>query len=351
MGLLDRVKEKVSSRAWPGAAEWIPAARVGPRPEPAPSPFVVDATYLRVWLTEAHLSHSRKWFTEWHPLVHAAVARSYGNTTEEQVAIINPGSIPGFDGAAAASVALNKPLTPLLPFPGGTVSLNAGLVAVKGDNSVRQLIDVVGGFGGLITSIPLSTGIAIATQVVNGFETLFGLGGNVGTLAYDSTLALDGGGAAVALAPGYLAVLDEAPSQGTLWVREGRLIAWPGQGPSTTVPGSYLLLRLESRVDRDDWRHLNEIEEPLFAARRAADAETRRVHYQRAIVAARTSPDLHEADRIRIAVELRDLRDADTGFGAVEGAPQDLASLAAEATLTPEDALTSRPSLSSLLAG
>jgi hypothetical protein len=350
MGLFDRVKEKVSSRAWPGAAEWIPAARVAPPPQPAPSPFVVDATYLRVWLAEAHLSHSRSWFTEWHPLVHAAVARSYGNRTEEQVAMVSPGSIPGFDGAAAASVTLNKPLTPLLPFPGGTVSLNVGLVAVKGDNTIRQLIDVVGGFGGLITSIPLSTGTAIATQVVNAFEALFGLGDNVGTLAYDSTFALDGG-AAVALAPGYLAVLDQAVAPGTLWVRNGQLIAWSGQGPSATVPGSYLLLRLESRVDRDDWRHLGEIEEPLLAARRAADADTRRVHYQRAIVAARTSPDLHEADRIRIAVELRGLRDADSGFGAVADLPQDLASLAAAATLTPEDALTSRPSLPSLLAG
>jgi hypothetical protein len=350
MGLFDRIKEKVSSRAWPGAAEWIPAARVAPPPAPAPPPFAVDATYLRLWLAEARLSHSRKWFTEWHPLVHAAVARSYGDTTEEQVAMVAPAAIPGFEGTADASVTMNKQLTPLLPFPGGTVSLNAGLVAVKGDNSVRRLIEVVGGFGGLITSIPLSTGTAIATQVVNAFETLFGLGDNVGTLAYDSTLALDGG-AAVALSPGYLAVLDQAPEPGTLWVRDGRLIAWYGHGPSTTVPGSYLLLRLESRVDRDDWRHLGEIEEPLLAARRAVDADSRKIHYQRAIVAARTSPDLHEADRIRIATELRNLRDTDAGFGAADGAPQDLAGLAEAATLTPQDALTLKPSLSALLAG
>ncbi len=349
MGLFDRIKAKVSSKAWPGAAEWIPATRVAPPPEPAPPPFIVDATYLRVWLAEAHLSHSRQWFTEWHPLVHTAVARTYGDTTEEQVAVVNPGSIPGFDGAAAASVTFDKALTPLLPFPGGTVSLNAGLVAVKGDNTIRQLIDVVGGFGGLITSAAFSTGIAIATQVVNAFEALFGLGANVGTLAYDSTLALAGGGAAVTLAPGYLAVLEKAPAPGALWVRDGRLIARSEQG-WTAIPDSYLLLRLESRVDRDDWRYLDEIEEPLLAARKTLDAETRRVHYQRAIVAARTSPDLHEADRIRIASELRNLRDTDVGLGATEGVPQDLASLAAAVTLTPDDALILSPSLSKLLA-
>jgi hypothetical protein len=350
MGLFDQIKGVVASKAWPGAAEWIPTARVAPPIEPTPPPFVADSTYLRVLLAEAHLSHSRKWFTDWHPVVHAAVARHYGDSNHEQVAVISPGAIPGFNGAAAAAVTLDKPITPLLPFPGGTVSLNAGLVAIKGDNTVRTLIDVVGGFGGLLTTSALSMGAAIATQVVDAFEQLFGLGGNIGALAYDSTLALAGGGAPVALAPGYLAVLDATPPADSLWVRNGRLISWRGHGPSMSLPGSYLLLRLESRVERDDWRYLREIEEPLLAAKRAADADTRRTHYQRAIVAARTSPDLHEADQIRIAVTLRDQRDTDAGFGAVDGAPANLADLAESALLTVDDALNLKPSLASLLA-
>ena len=231
MGLFDRIKAVVSSKEWPGAAEWIPTARVAPSATPAPAPFAADSTYLRVWLAEAHLSHSRKWFTDWHPLVHAAVARRYGDTNQEQVAVVSPGAIPGFDGAAAAAVTVDKPITPLLPFPGGTVSLNVGLVAIKGDNTVRTLIDVVGGFGGLLTMSSLSMGAAIAGQVVDAFERLFGLGGNIGTLAYDSTLALAGGGAPVALAPGYLAVLDATQPADSLWVRDGRLISWRGQRP------------------------------------------------------------------------------------------------------------------------
>ena len=349
MGLFDRVKGVVSSRAWPGAAEWIPAVRVAPPATPAPPPFAADSTYLRVWLAEAHLSHARQWFTDWHPLVHAAVARHYGDTSQEQVAVVSPGAIPGFDGAAAAAVTLDKPITPLLPFPGGTVSLNVGLVAIKGDNTVRTLIDVVGGFGGLLTVSAVSMGAAIAAQVVDAFERLFGLGGNIGTLAYDSTLALAGGGASVALKPGYLAVVDAIPPADSLWVRDGRLISWSGHGPSMNLPGSYLLLRLETRVERDDWRFLSEIEEPLLAAKRAIDADTRRAHYQRAIVAAWTSPDLHEADQIRIAVALRDQRDTDAGLGAADVGPAGLADVAESATLTVDDALSLKPNLASLL--
>lgn len=350
MVLFGRVKNAVSSRAWPGAAEWIPAARVSPPPQPAPPAFAADRTYLRLWLSAARLSHSRKWFTEWHPAVHAAIARRYGqNKMEEQVVVLHPGAIPGFDGTAGTAVTLEKELTPLLPFPGGTVTLNAGLVAVKGDNSLRTLIDVIGGFGGLLTAAA-ATATGVATQVVDGFERLLKLGGDIGTLAYDGTLALPGGGAPRVLEPGYLAVLDEAPAPDSLWVREGELVSWPSQGPSARPECSYLLLRLESRTDRDDWLHLDEIERPYLAARASADGVTRRAHYQQAIIAARTSPDLHEADRCRVAATLQQLRDSDSGFGAAGDLPDSLEDLAGTITTTPEEALRHRPSLAALLA-
>jgi hypothetical protein len=344
VGLFDRVKSVVASKAWPGYAEWIPPERSG---DAQHLPFVADATYLRVWLVEARLEQSRKWFTEWHPAVHSAIVREFGNTRHDQVAVINPASIPGFDGAAAAAVTTNKPLTPLLPYPGGTVSINTGLVAIKGDNTVRTLIDVVGGFGGMLTTTALSTGLTIATQVVDAFERLLNIQGNVGTLAYDGTLAAGDGHAP--LTPGFLAILEQRQAA-PLWAWEGRLITWTPAAGSSVPEGSFLLLRLESRTDRDDWRHLTPIEEPLLAARAAVDSETRRSHYQRAIIAARTSLDLHEADRIRIAAALRDQRDHDAGLGAVDGGPVDLAALAESASLTTEDALEHRPSLASLLA-
>lgn len=350
MGLLDRIKGVVSSTEWAGHAQWIPAANVRPAPAPAPPPFVADATYLRWFLAEARLEHSRNWFTEWHPVVHAAVSRQFGNTVDEHVTIVSPGTIPGFEQAAAASVTANKPLTPLLPFPGGSVAVNVGLVAVQGDNAVRTLIDVLGSFGGVITSTALTTGLDVAGKVVDGFEKLLGLGAKDVTLAYDSTLSAAGGGAAVDLAPGYLAVLDQTPPPDVaLTIDDGRLAAWQ-QGERRSIPGGFLLLRLESRVERDDWHYLTDIEEPLRAALAEADTETRRVHYQRAITAARNSRDLHLADRIRIAAALKDQRDTDAGYGAVRGAPDTLEALAAAAPLSVEEALTLRPSLAAQLA-
>jgi hypothetical protein len=350
MGLLDRIKGVVSSTDWPGHAQWIPAANVRPAPAPAPPPFVADATYLRWFLAEGRLEHSRNWFTEWHPAVHAAVSRQFGNTVDEHVTVVSPGAIPGFEKAAAASVTVNKPLTPLLPFPGGSVAVNVGLVGVRGDNAVRTLIDVLGSFGGVITSAALTTGLDVAGKVVDGFEKLLGLGDTDVALAYDSTLSAAGGGAPANLAPGYLAVLDSGQPAGTmLGVEQGRLAAWRDQG-WREIQGGFLLLRLESRVERDDWRYLTDIEEPLRAALAEADTDARRVHYQRAIVAARTSRDLHLADRIRIAAALKDQRDTDAGYGAVAGAPDTLEALAAGAPLSVEDALTLRPSLAAQLA-
>jgi hypothetical protein len=343
----DKLKSVVKARSWPAHAEWIASDRVtdnvvGPE-------FEADRTYLRVWLSQAQLEWSRNWFTEWHPVVHSAVLREAGSSRDEIMTVLSPGSIPGFAERAQASETVNKPLTPLLPFGGGTVSINAGLVALKGDNAVRTLIDVVSGFGGLVTTTALATGVSIANQVADAFEKLLNIDENSGTIAYDGTLAGPGGGAPT-LKPGYLAVLDQEPVA-PLWVRDDHLLVWPGgQAPSAVPAGNFLLIRLESRTDRDDWRHLAAIEEPLLAARAAVDSETRRAHYQRAIIAARTSADLHEADRIRIAVALRDLRETDQGLGAASVGPETLDEVAANATLPVEDALEQAPSLSVLLA-
>jgi hypothetical protein len=61
--------------------------------------------------------------------------------------------------------------------------------------------------------------------------------------------------------------------------------------------------------------------------------EIRRSNYQRAIIAARNFHDLHEADEVRIAVALQNLRDTDTdtdtGYVAVAGVPETLEDLAA----------------------
>lgn len=349
MGLFERLKSVVSSKEWPATAAWVPTSRVSPAPVPVPPPFSADATYLRLWATEVHLTHSRKWFTEWHPAVHAAVLRRYGDQSDETVSVIGPAGIPGTEQDVTARVTKEKELTPLLPFPGGTLSMNVGLVAVKGDNTVRKLVDVVGSLGGIITSTALGTGTAVASAMVDGFESLLGITGDVGALAYDGTLAAEGGGAPEILAPGYLAIVDRNVDEKKLWVVNGRLVASEDGVDATSIDASYLLLRLESRTKRDEWRYLRSIAEPLTAARRAFDAESRRSFYQQAIAAARTSPDLHEADRIIIADTLRAQRDSDGGLGAVEGLADDLAALAAAATLTAEDALRSRPSLSSLL--
>jgi hypothetical protein len=63
-----------------------------------------------------------------------------------------------------------------------------------------------------------------------------------------------------------VAVLDQTPQAGILLgVAQGRLAAWHVGWHK--IPGRDLLLRLEIRVERDDdWRYLDDIEEPLRGA-------------------------------------------------------------------------------------
>jgi hypothetical protein len=66
--------------------------------------------------------------------------------------------------------------------------------------------------------------------------------------------------------------------------------------------------------------------------------------------AARTSPDLHEADQIRVALRLREMRDIEAALGVLETSPGNLEDLAAGITMSPHEALDLRPSLAALLA-
>ena len=62
-------------------------------------------------------------------------------------------------------IGLNYPMTPLVPFNGGTVSLSAGLLAIAGKNDVKSFLKVLGDFSNLLMVPQLSAALTIATPL------------------------------------------------------------------------------------------------------------------------------------------------------------------------------------------
>src|SRR6202022_1356490 len=117
-----------------------------------------------------------------------------------------------------------------------------------------------------------------------------------------------GGGGANELRPGYLLVALAAEDQLTLdrlWVADDRLRYGSSLADSMPLTGhTYMLLRIESRVERDDWDALETIQTPFQGALEAlggGESERAESMFRRAIATALQSPDLTRTDRRRVA--------------------------------------------------
>jgi hypothetical protein len=136
-------------------------------------------------------------------------------------------------------------------------------------------------------------------------------------LGYQLTFAGSGGGNQLGAL--YVSFLN-SPSGETkpehYWVRNGSLRYGLDAQQDTPLTGvDYMLLRLETLPQRDDWEGLVSINEPWRKAidalsqvdasgnPRISDADT---FIRVAAVAALNSPDLSERDRIRVAKAIRD---------------------------------------------
>src|SRR5690348_3548722 len=106
-------------------------------------PLEAGASYFRLWLTQMVLAHNRTWFQSWQPAIHSVVRFDFGGKTVEIPHVVGPLSLPGVDASNLGNVVqLNYPLTALMPFNGGTVSIEAGLLALQGANLLAEMLKV-----------------------------------------------------------------------------------------------------------------------------------------------------------------------------------------------------------------
>jgi hypothetical protein len=204
-------------------------------------------SYVRVWLSELFLAKEVSWGAERSPAVQASVRLLFGGPSPKTFVTLTKPPV-----TAGRGVFEDFLLTELMPYRGQSVELQAALYGILGKNNLGTAIDILTGFASLVTP-PLSTALTIVDQVATGVETIIEANAQDPVLCLQGALAAPGGGLANELKPGWLAVVrateDELPAA-ELQVSGGRLCR---QGKRLTG-FDYLVLFVEGRRERDDWR-------------------------------------------------------------------------------------------------
>jgi len=258
-------------------------------------------SYLRVWLAEMFLAKRVQWLRERFPAVHAEVRLPFaGQAAVSFTRVVRPG-----DDQLGEGVQINYPLTELLPYGGGVVEVEAALLGLTASDSLAAGVALLERFSGLIAP-PLGQALAAAAQLTLGARDFLDRAGSGVHLALHQGFSADGGGGGNALRPGYLAVILASPAQvpvGELRVEGDRL----HRGAAPFTAHDFMLLRIEGRDERDDWRS-----PAIEAARRGAidalqrgDKDGAQAYQGAALAAVLNSCDFSEADKRRIVTAIK----------------------------------------------
>jgi hypothetical protein len=280
-----------------------------------------DRSYLRIFIAEMFLESTFAWFKTWYPAVSVGVQLKFG----DQPATIVTRVVRPPEDATKDGVLRNYEILPLTPFNGGTVEVQAALLAMQGADYLGVVIDVLQDFSSLVAA-PLGQVLAVADKVANGLDSVMQATNGDTRLPYHDTFVGAGMGDNE-LRPGYLAIVRaEEPKvdPALLSVRDGNLLyaASPGATPTPFRAADYVLLRIDSSASRDDYRHLASIRNPYNDFLTALD----KLDLDAALAAERTlktaifgCADLARFDRPRvwdaIAKEIEDVKSS-YGMGA-----------------------------------
>ncbi len=304
--------------------------------------LVAGEHYLRLWLVEMFLKNDRDWFAKWHPAVHAATNLEFGDQTQLITKVAGPSNLQDLDsGHLDRVISLNHPLTTLMPFKGGSVELDAGLLAMKGRDDVKTFIKVLGDFSNVLAVPQLSSALAIAGPLADGVAEMVGATDGNLVLGLHQTFTSAGGGGDAILRAGYQAVVratEQEIDRDQLWVVEDRLHQGASAEASRYLTGRhYMLLRIEARSERDDWDSITSIQKPFELAIDMLELENLEqadAYRKAAIAAALKAAELTKVDRRRVIQQIKtQYRQAREDFqpGAFADVDRSLSSLMAGA--------------------
>ena len=353
MSLLDTLKGWIKEDATKYPIHRIPIDHVE-NPKYEDRVLRAQKDYLRLVLAEMHLKESKTWFSKWYPVVHALVRFQFGGKTVEIPRVAGTSQIADLEKQDLSQrVALNYPLTTSMPFNGGDVEIEAGLLAMEGSNALKSLLKVLGDFSKLLAAPQLSAALAVAGPLASGVQDL--LSGGNGRLELGLHQSFSNQGGQSDLRPGYIALFlatEEQIDKSRLWVKEDRLHTGSDLASSKLLTGvTHMLIRLEGYPERDDWAALQSISGPFEKAKEVLakngfqENDEYVTQFRAAQAAALTSPDLTAADQIRVAKAIKDALEDLKGLRAVPAAEGDLNDAVRRFGVSPDDALRSRAAM------
>ena len=231
---------------------------------PTEPPIIANAGehYFRLSVSEMFLKNDREWFSAWQPAVYVALRFRFGDKDEQFNHVAGPSSLGDFDaGRLNQDVSVNLAITPLLPFNGGQIEIEAGLVAVKGADDVKTLLKVLGDFSKVLAVPQLSSALGFAAPLADGISDLLGVKGNRSVLRLRDAFSKP----ANPLQSQFLVIVgatDGELDETKISMEAGRL-RYRGQA---LTGYNYMVLRVDTPTERDDYESLSSIEDPFLQA-------------------------------------------------------------------------------------
>jgi len=243
------MKEFLISQARRRVYRLIPTDNVWPPVQAVD--FEPDSCYVRLWLNEMYLAHSRILYKTRSPLVHAICGLNH----EDFRFVVGPSQRGDLPAGFERLLNLNYSLLGPVPYRGGDLELLITLSAIELNDYGDHLLKVLGTLSELICSSEIKATLPLVGIFKSGVEGLFGMDRLKMHLGVHDTLTptVD---SPHRLLPGYRVVIDCTDNEvdpGMLWVRDGRLCKGANiQSASPFESADYLLFSIESINRRGD---------------------------------------------------------------------------------------------------
>ena len=227
------------------------------RPTTPTSHFQPNQQYFQIRINELYLSTSRKWFSEYDPLVFAATEFIYDKKNETVPFVVGPSLIEKSGQKApsgGSTIFSNTRVAGLHPYRGGRLTLSIVLYRVKRKDYAQGLLKLIENVSSAIDfSSALRSYTKVAGVLLTGIETLFGLGDTEPVIAIRKEFDPSAGDN---LEPNYFVLIDKPESElktEHLWVRDSQLVY--GANLAEAKPfreADFVLYSIVQTSDRDD---------------------------------------------------------------------------------------------------
>lgn len=279
-------------------------------------PIKAGEGYFRIWMVSMFIKHERSFFRNRFAATTSDISFEFGDQKLDIVRVVSPASMLSVNAGDTGVVEVsNRPLTPLVPYNGGSIDLKVGLVSMKGNDMLAQFTSAMEDVTEHVAVSELSTVLNSLDVINSAVGKLLDVDRDVMKIAYAETFTSSEN----ELVPGYSVIInhpDDTIDPEHLWIKDDVLMlgSFGHEGAVPFRDADYLILRVETLAERDDWRALKTVSEPYQEAIKAIgktkkDSDDTCVAdgmIRTAILNAYTAPDLSRIQREKVCIEIHD---------------------------------------------